>query len=83
MDEILTSSSSRKLNKSKDGIIARHRLKRNIRMPALLTTLLLLTRIQERSFVDCFCLYRTNNTDLVVRAAVLTTGVDDGMDMQS
>lgn len=52
-------------------------------MPAILTALLLLIRIQEQAFVDCFVLHRTNDTDLVIGAAVWTPGINDRMDMQS
>ena len=52
-------------------------------MPAFFAALLLLGEIDERTLIYGFELHGADQTDFVVCAAVLATGVDDGMDVQS
>ena len=78
----LTSSRSGKLNKPQNGIIARHRLERDIGMPALFAALLLPARVQECAFVDLLGLHRADDANFVIGAAVLPASIDDWMYMQ-
>lgn len=83
---LLTSSGLRQLRQPEQRIIARHRLKRDIRVPLVLPGLRsggAMAKGAEPVGVQLLRLARRDDADLVIGAAILSRGVVDRVDVQA
>ena len=76
-----TSSNSRKFNQSEDSIVTRYWFERDIWMPTLFATLLLLTRVEEDIFVDLLRLDRTDDAYFIIITTKLTRRIRHWVDV--
>jgi len=76
-----TSTSFGQLSQTKDCIVTRNWLECYIAVPSLFGTLLLI-EVEKTILVQLLCLFRANDTNLIILASETAARVADGMNMQ-